>query len=60
MAENDARYLTIPLPDDFPDGSYTLYTGLYDPITLERVQVRDSSQTPIVNNAIVLGRVQVQ
>lgn len=49
----------IALPDDLPAGTYTVYTGLYDPVTLDRAQVQDASGQPVLNHAIPLGRVQI-
>ncbi len=48
---------TLRLPEDVPAGQYDVYTGLYDPITLERATVIDQSGQPVANNSIFLGTV---
>ena len=50
----------VPLPEDLPPGDYTLYTGLYNPVTSERLPVTTASGDPIPNNYINLGSLTIQ
>ena len=46
---------SLALPADLPAGRYTLLTGLYDPLTGQRLLLQDGSR----GDAIVLGEVVV-
>ena len=48
--------IAIRLPDDLAPGRYTILTGLYDPVTGERVPVLSTSDG---GNVIALGRVDL-
>ncbi len=50
---------TLTLPKGMPGGEYSLYAGVYDFPSLERLAVRSAS-VPVQNNAIVLDRVRVE
>jgi 4-amino-4-deoxy-L-arabinose transferase-like glycosyltransferase len=45
---------TLSLSDDLAPGVYTLYTGLYDPVTGERLVCTDSKNQPLPGNEIAL------
>lgn len=45
----------ITLPDDMPPGTYEMYTGLYDSVTVERAPVVDAQGQPVPDNRISLG-----
>lgn len=49
----------VVLPDDLPAGDYRLYTGLYDPVTSERVPVTNGDGEPIPDWYIDLGEVTI-
>lgn len=44
---------------DLPGGTYRLLVGLYDPLSGERVPARDGDSTPLPDNAVPLGTVQL-
>jgi len=46
--------ITLPLPEDVPSGTYTLFTGLYQADTLERLPIANDTSG---ENAIRLGEV---
>jgi hypothetical protein len=50
----------IALPEDLKPGRYAVYTGLYDPLTIERIAVTDAQHQPVMNNSIYLGTIQIQ
>ncbi|MBC7811706.1 MAG: hypothetical protein H7175_11190 [Burkholderiales bacterium] len=49
----------VPLPADLPAGEYRVYTGMYAPVTVIRQPVTDGVGTPIQDNSIYLGMVEV-
>ena len=48
------------IPVDLPLGRYTLYAGLYDPVTMVRLPATDAQGTPFPNDAIPLASLEVQ
>ncbi len=54
-----AETYTIVIPADTPPGTYTLYTGVYDPQTGARLTARDAKGQPYLNDAAPLGVIQV-
>ncbi len=50
---------TITLPDDLPAGEYNVYTGMYDPVTVERMPVTDNYGQAVQDSSIYLGTVIV-
>lgn len=46
------------LPDDLPPGRYTIWTGLYDPITALRLPVNTAAGIPL-GDAVALGTVDL-
>lgn len=57
MSLNDSWAIT--LPDDMPTGTYSIYTGMYDTNTVERIPVTDPNSNPVQDNSIVLGEITV-
>jgi hypothetical protein len=49
-----AETYMIPLPDDLPPGVYTLYTGVYDPATGERLEATTTRGDQLTNNELAL------
>lgn len=49
----------IPLPDDLPEGTYEVRTGLYDAVTVARIAVQDGQGQPVQDYSIALGSVQI-
>ena len=50
--------ITIIIPDDIAPGQYSLYVGLYDPTTLERLSIiNDTSgeNAAVISNIIEIG-----
>lgn len=50
----------IPVPEDVPPGDYLIYTGLYDPQTIQRSAVTGADDQPVPDNLISLGTVAVE
>ena len=46
--------ITLPIPENLPAGTYTLYTGMYQLNTLERLPVTNDTTG---ENAILLGEI---
>jgi hypothetical protein len=46
--------ITLPLPENLPAGTYSLYTGMYQLDTLERLPVTNDTTG---ENAILLGEI---
>jgi hypothetical protein len=55
-AETIIDPITLPLPEDLPAGTYTLFVGLYRLDTLERLPVANDTSG---ENAIVLAEVRL-
>lgn len=51
---------SFPLPTQLPPGRYTLYAGLYDPITGARLPATDAEGNPFPNNAIPILTLEVR
>ena len=49
----------IPISPDAPDGLYTLYTGFYDPQTMERVPAFAANGERLPNDAIPVAKVEI-
>jgi hypothetical protein len=49
----------ITLPDDLAPGEYILYTGMYDPLTVERVLLLTENEQ-VSDHRVVLGRIEVR
>jgi 4-amino-4-deoxy-L-arabinose transferase-like glycosyltransferase len=52
-------YHVLPL-DDVPEGNYSLFVGMYDPATGERVSASDASQALLSQNEVPLGSVKTK
>lgn len=52
-------YHRIDLPDNLPDGTYTLQTGMYSPATGVRIPVASGEGKPIESDAVKLGALEL-
>ena len=50
----------LRLPMDLAPGQYTLVAGLYDPVSGERLGVRDKNNVEQPDRACVLDRIEVR
>ena len=50
----------LELPSNIPAGEYTLEIGMYDPVTLARLPVRDGAGNRAEDDRVVLGTVNVR
>ena len=50
----------LQLPANIPAGEYTLEIGMYDPVTLARLPVRDAAGNRVEDDRVVLGTVNVR
>ena len=50
----------VPLDPAAPPGEYNLIFGLYDPDTMERLEIWDNLARQSVGSSIVLGQVKVE
>lgn len=49
----------LPLPASLPDGAYTLYLCMYDPSTLQRLQIVDPMSSSQARDEVALARLTV-
>ena len=49
----DTRLITLPA--DMSPGEYRVHTGIYDPVTGQRVPITDANGDPVPDNSIALG-----
>jgi len=49
----------IALPEDLSPGEYTLYTGMYEPLTVARVPILTESDQ-VSDNRIILGKITIR
>lgn len=50
----------IKLDDDLPRGDYAVWVGMYDPISQQRIPIRDSDNRPVQDSALQLYTVRVR
>lgn len=50
----------LQLPADIPPDEYQLEVGMYDPVTLARLEVRDANGTRMPDDRILLGTVRIR
>jgi hypothetical protein len=58
MVAHETRIIT--LPEDAPAGEYSMYTGLYDSVTVERLPARDGDGLPAPDAQVLLGRIPIE
>ncbi len=58
--QRSARQFRLPLDPTTPPGEYTILAGLYDPVTLERLEIWDDLAGRGQGNSFVLGRVRIE
>ena len=51
--------LTFSPPETLPPGKYRLVTGLYDPVTGQRLPALDSRGQPLPDNMIILHEIEI-
>jgi hypothetical protein len=51
---------TITLPDEIPPGTYRVYTGIYDTLTITRIPVKDGSGQTVRDDSIDLGIIEIK
>ena len=54
------RQFRLPVDPAAPPGEYRVVFGLYDPATLERLEISDETTGQPAGNSLVLGRVKVE
>ncbi len=56
----DSEVWQVSLPSNLAEGRYSLFTGLYDASNMSRVEVKDASGEPVLDNRVSLGSLIVQ
>ncbi len=58
--QHSSRQFRLPVQPDTPPGEYEIVFGLYDPNTLERLEIWDRGTGQPIGTSLVLGRITVE
>lgn len=58
--QRSSRQFRVPVDPATPPGQYELVLGLYDPATLERLDIWDNLAGRSAGNSLVLGQVKIE